>query len=430
MKPHSPSASPSDSNTDPRAGSSSPTAPGSTTRSGAGTGWRLSLPPVEEIAREVDATAPAHDIAAEAPPEDPELASMADAFVRDVLAVADDTASNQQQREAIDGMGIEIQRQAAHRSAMLQTPIRRLAHQGDEGGPVAKALVELRGRMQELDPARHDLSTGGLARALSFIPGVGNRMQRYFARFENAQEALDHIIRDLEAGSDMLRRDNITLADDQQQMRALIEQLGRQVELGRLIDRRLFASAAELAEHDPRRGFLEEELLFPLRQRIVDLQQQLTVCQQGVLALEVVIRNNRELIRGVDRAINVTVSALNVAVTTALALANQRLVLDRVEALNSTTSELIAGTARALRTQGVEIQTRASSTVLDMQALEQAFTDVIGAIDEVARYRREALPKLDAQIDRLDQLAQRGGDAIRKLDEGNAAGIADGSGSK
>lgn len=374
----------------------------------------LSLPPIPEIEREVSASL--------APPaEDPELAQMADTFVRDVLAVAEADPNVQRQRHAIDGMGIEIQRQAAHRSAMLQTPIRKLAHQGDEGGPVAKALIELRGKMQDLDPQRHDLSTGGVARALSFIPGVGNRMQRYFHKFESTQEALDAIIRDLESGSDMLRRDNLTLADDQEVLRGLIVQLRRQIDLGQLIDARLVSAAMKLSIQDAQRAFIEEELLFPLRQRILDLQQQLAVSQQGVLALEVVIRNNRELVRGVDRAINVTVSALNVAVTTALALANQRLVLDRIESLNTTTSDLIAGTAKALRTQGVEIQTRASSTVLDMEKLESAFTDVIGAIDEVSRYRREALPRLDEQIDRLQELATRGDAAIARLDEGNTA---------
>ena len=191
--------------------------------------------------------------------------------------------------------------------------------------------------------------------------------------------------------------------------------------LVRMIDRRLAREAASASLPAPRRAFVEEELLFPLRQRIVDLQQQVAVSQQGVLALEVVIRNNRELVRGVDRAINVTVSALNVAVTVALGLANQRLVLDRVAALNQTTSALIAGTAQALRTQGVDIQTRASSAMLDMGQLEQAFADVIGAIDDLSRYRREALPKLDAQIDRLAALAQQGGAAIRRMDEGNRA---------
>jgi uncharacterized protein YaaN involved in tellurite resistance len=375
----------------------------------------LSLPPVEEIAREVEKSVAA------GPVEDPELAKMADAFVGEVLAMSERESAAARQRQAIDGMGVEVQRQAAHRSEMLKTPIRKLAHQGDEGGPVARTLLELRGRMQELDPARHDLSGGGISRALALIPGVGSRLQRYFHKFENAQEALDAIIRDLQAGADMLRRDNLTLADDQEALRKLLEQLRRQIELGRLVDRRLAEAVAERDPEDLGRRFFEEELLFPLRQRIVDLQQQLAVCQQGVLALEVIIRNNRELTRGVERAINVTVSALNVAVTVALALANQKLVLDRVEALSATTSDLIAGTAKALRSQGVEIQTRAASTVLDMQQLEQAFADVIGAIDEVSRYRREALPQLDAQIDRLEALAAAGDQAIARLAQGNGA---------
>lgn len=373
----------------------------------------LSLP-VEEIARELAPPAPVE------PVEDPELAAMAESFVRDVLELQQ-AGSAEHQRAAIDGMGIEVQRLAAHRSAMLQTPIRKLAHQGDEGGPVAQALIGLREKMQDLDPNRHDLSDGGLARALSFLPGVGNRLQRYFHKYETAQESLDRILRDLEAGADMLRRDNVTLAGDQEAFGSLLAQLRRQIDLGRLIDRRLVDSAAKMADAAPQRRFIEEELVFPLRQRIVDLQQQLAVSQQGVLALEVVIRNNRELIRGVDRAINVTVSALNVAVTVALALANQRLVLDRVEAINRTTSELIAGTAKALRTQGTDIQNRASSSVLDMEQLQQAFSDVIGAIDEVARYRREALPRLDAQIDRMEELAAQGEEAIARLERGNQA---------
>ena len=373
----------------------------------------LSLPPIEDIAREVVPPQP------EEAPEDPQLAATADAFVRDALAAGE--AELHRQREAVDTMGIELQRQAAWRSEMLQAPIRKLAHQGDEGGPVAQALLALRDKMVDLDPSRQKLSGEGLSRALAFIPGVGKPMQRYFQKYEKAQDALDAIIGDLQGGADMLRRDNLTLADDQQSLRAILTQLDRQVEIGRMIDRRLVREAASATLPAPRRAFVEEELLFPLRQRIVDLQQQVAVSQQGVLALEVVIRNNRELIRGVDRAINVTVSALNVAVTVALGLANQRLVLDRVAALNQTTSALIAGTAQALRTQGVDIQTRAASTMLDMGQLEQAFADVLGAIDDLSRYRREALPKLDAQIDRLAALASQGGEAIRRMDEGNRA---------
>lgn len=380
--------------------------------------FNLSLPPAAEIeARVKQETDP------ETALDDPALLAIAETFVAEVLAATDQDGIDRRQRQAVDEMGLEVQRQAAHRSQMLQAPIRKLAHQGDEGGPVARSLVDLRTRMQELDPQRYDLSRAGMTRLLALIPGVGTPLQRYFQKFETAQEALDAIIKDLEAGKHMLHRDNLTLSDDQQSLRDSLDQLRRQIALGRIIDQRLEDKALELPPDDPKRRFLDEELLFPLRQRILDLQQQLAVSQQGIMALEVVIRNNRELMRGVDRAINVTVSALNVAVTVALALANQRLVLDRVEALNTTTSNLIAGTAKALRTQGVEIQNRAASTVLDMKQLEQAFTDVIGAIDEVSRYRREALPRLDAQIDRLEVLAAQGDAAIERMDKGDAAQV-------
>lgn len=381
---------------------------------------RLSLPPAEEIAEEIEVQVKTQTDP-DATLEDPALVEMAEAFVADVLAATGAEQVEHRHRQAVDEMGMDVQRQAAHRSKMLEAPIRKLAHQGDEGGPVARSLVDLRTRMEDLDPQRHNLSRDGLTRILGLIPGIGSPLQRYFRKFETAQEALDAILEDLAGGKEMLRRDNVSLSDDQASLRASLEQLRRQIGLGRLIDQRLVEELDGLSADDPRRRFIEEELLFPLRQRVLDLQQQLTVSQQGVLALEVVIRNNRELMRGVDRAINVTVSALNVAVTVALALANQRLVLDRIEALNSTTSNLIGGTASALRTQGVEIQNRAASTVLDMAQLEQAFADVIGAIDEVSRYRREALPRLDAQIDRLEALAAEGDAAIRRLDEGNVA---------
>lgn len=151
----------------------------------------------------------------------------------------------------------------------------------------------------------------------------------------------------------------------------------------------------------------------------MDLQQQLIVGQQAVLATEIIIRNNRELIRGVDRSINVTISALQVAVTVALALERQQLVLDKIEAINATTSGLIAGTAERLRTQGTAIHQQAASSMLDMDALRSAFSDINSALDEVTRYRRDALPKMETQVRELDRLAadhERTMDRIGRID--------------
>ncbi|GAB2716203.1 toxic anion resistance protein [Halomonas garicola] len=374
----------------------------------------LYLPPAEDVAAELErpSFASSESVASSARER---LAEQAKRFADALLAQEHE---RQSRRRHVDELGSDVQRQAAYQSELLKTPMRTLAEQGEEGGPVTQALTGLRSRMRELDPQRHRLSRRGIDRVLKFIPGMSTGLERYFHKYESAQQALDAIIHELESGKDRLGRDNLTLADDQQALEDAAEKLQEQIELGQLIDQRLVHSAEALPAEDPERRFIEEELLFPLRQRVVDLQQQLAVSQQGVLALEVLIRNNRELMRGVDRAINVTVSALSVAVTVALGLANQRLVLDKVEALNATTSDMIAGTAQSLRRQGADIQARAGSAMLDMEKLEQSFDDVMAAIDEVSRYRREALPQLAEQVSRLDALSRRGGDAIERMQRG------------
>jgi len=271
--------------------------------------------------------------------------------------------------------------------------------------------------VEELDPGKLDLEAGWFTRLLGRIPGVGTPLKRYFSRYESASTVLDAIIRSLKDGQEQLKRDNITLLDDQKAMRALTHKLERAVKLGQLIDAKLVDGLeTEIAETDPRHKFVQEELLFPLRQRIQDLQQQLLVNQQGFLTVEMIIRNNKELIRGVSRALNVTVSALQVAVTLALALANQKIVLEKVQAVSATTSDLIAGTAARLKTQGAEIHKQASATQLDIESLKKAFGDVREALEDISRYRREALPKMAERITAMDKLAEESDEAIRKME--------------
>jgi uncharacterized protein YaaN involved in tellurite resistance len=254
------------------------------------------------------------------------------------------------------------------------------------------------------------------------IPGVGTPLQRYFMQFESSQGVIDAIIRSLESGRDQLKRDNVTLNEDQKSMRELTLTLTDQVALAQAIDQAIGRRLDdEIAPGDPRRQFIEEELVFVLRQRTMDLQQQLAVNQQGVLATAIIIRNNRELIRGVDRALDVTVSALQIAVAVAMAVAHQKVVLDKVQALNKTTSDLIAGTASRLKTQGTQIHQGAASTMLDMEALRSAFADINIALDEISRYRQEALPQMAHSIIELDQLTTEAEKAIEQHERGTLA---------
>ena len=358
----------------------------------------------------VETTAPA--------PADPVLDSQADNVVTQLLtADPKDVQTQGHNKQVIQSMGMELQREAARRSQMLKQPVAKLYQSTNEGGEVANALVDLKMTVEQLDPGKFDFEPGWLTRTLGLLPLVGTPLKRYFSRYESASTVMDAIIRALKLGREQLMRDNITLADDQNAMRLLNEKLEKAIKLGELIDQKLSARLErELTPGDQRYTFVHTEWLFPLRQRIQDLQQQLVVNQQGILAIEMIIRNNVELARGVDRAVNVTVSALQVAVTLALALANQKIVLSKVQAVNETTDKLIAETAKNLRSQGVEIHKMAAGTQLNMEVLKTAFADIRAALEDVAKFRQEALPQMAQAIVELDKLSSEAGKAIANIE--------------
>ncbi len=383
----------------------------------------LVVPDTESIRQELGLIAPASQNQTDVQP-DSEMEKTADEFLARVLAWDPNDSAQLTVREAniaaIEQLGGRTQQEAARRSAMLKEPIKSLAEKSDDGGQVARSLIELNTQVDQLDPGNFDFKAGWFARTLGRLPGFGTPLQEYFSRFQQADTVIDAIIRSLQDGKGQLGRDNTTLAMDQKAMRQLTIRLQKTVQLGQLIDQRLaHALERDIAVDDPRRRFVEEELLFPLRQRIIDLQQQLAVNQQGVLAIELIIRNNKELIKGVDRAVNVTVSALTIAVTVALALANQKIVLDKVAAVNKTTSRLIEGTANQLRTQGVAIQQQATEAQLDIESLTKAFADIRIALDDIAKFRREALPAMAKNITEMDTLTQAAEAQVRKMEQGN-----------
>ena len=303
---------------------------------------------------------------------------------------------------SVETMGLRAQQEASRRSQMLKQPIAVLARNAEDGGPVAKSLLDLRDQVEDLDPNQYDFSTSGIRRLLGSIPGIGSPIRRYFSKFQSSETVIDNIVAALEKGGEQLKRDNITLADDQKHFRELAVKLAQVVAFGQLIDSKLVDKLSEVLKEDPLYSFIEQELLFPLRQRIMDLQQQQAVAQQSVLTVEVIIRNNKELMRGVQRALNVTVNALSTAVTLALALENQRITLEKVKQVNQVTNDLIAGTAAKLRTQGVEIHKQAASTMLDMEVLKKAFQDIAAALDDIERFRSDALPAMHQSIQEMD----------------------------
>jgi len=206
-------------------------------------------------------------------------------------------------------------------------------------------------------------------------------------------------------------------------MRDLTKQLNQRIEMATDLDAYLTGAIeqARIDGQDPERiRFLEEEVLFPLRQKIMDFQQLLVVNQQGIVAMDVVRRNNNELIRAVDRAEHVTVASLRTAVTVAGALYNQKIVLEKVQALNATTNEMITATSRMLREQGVAIQQQATEAAISPETLKAAFNDALAALNDISTYKQRALPQMQQTIAEFREIAEEGERALQQMEDAGA----------
>lgn len=322
--------------------------------------------------------------------------------------------------QSIDAFGLNTMRSSSEKNALLQVSVGNLAKTGDEGGVVAKGLTELQLQLKDLDPSAIDFAKGGL------LGKLFNPLRHYFAKYQKADAVIADIIVSLDKGKTVLKNDNTTLEIEQQMLRDLTKRLQKEIQLGSLMDEeieRQIEAAKVRGESEDKIRFITEEVLFPLRQRLMDMQQMMVVNQQGIMAIEVVIRNNKELIRGVDRARNVTVSALKTSVTVASALYNQRIVLKKIELLNETTNNLISGTSKLLKNQGAAIHKQSLESSVSVDTLKEAFADVLSALDSISTYKQEALPRMRETITQFRELADTGEKQIERLEKGRALGL-------
>ena len=320
--------------------------------------------------------------------------------------------------QAVEGLGGDIAKQSAAKNEMLSRRMAQLSREGGESGEVARGLEDLSIKMRDLDPSGIDFAkSGGLGKLF-------NPVRRYFERYKTADAEIADIVKSLERGRTTLKNDNVTLELEEDAMRDLTKQLNQQIEMATDLDAYLTDAVAKARADgaaDPERiKFVEEEVIFPLRQKILDFQQLLTVNQQGIVSMNIIRRNNLELIRAVERAENVTVSALRVAVTVASALYNQRIVLDKVDTLNAATNEMITATSRMLKEQGAEIQQKATEANISADTLKAAFADTLQALEDISTYKQMALPRIKQTIGEFQAIAEEGQKHIDRLESREA----------
>jgi uncharacterized protein YaaN involved in tellurite resistance len=341
-----------------------------------------------------------------------------DGFVADLVASDANSPEFGKKVDQLTNMGRkEIMAAAGMSNRFLDRPIR--AMDKDEG--VGANLAELRRVVEDLDPGKRG-AISGPRKILGIIP-FGNKLTNYFRSYQSAQTHIQSILGSLASGKDELIMDNAAIDVERQKLWEAMGNLEQMIHISKKLDEKLEDKALELDSSDPAKAkAIRETALFYVRQRTQDLLTQMAVSVQGYLALDLVKKNNVELVKGVDRASTTTVGALRTAVTVAEAMTNQRLVLNQITALNTTTANIIDSTSTMLREQTGKIHEQAASSTIPLETLQRAFQNIYDTMDEVDAFKLRALDSMKQTVTLLsDEVEKSKGYIARAEGQAQAA---------
>ena len=352
----------------------------------------------------------------------PKLDAQVAQFVQQVISLDINGPDFKNRVDAISSMGnAEVAASAQISNRLLQRPINAINHGVfTQGSDISKGLIDLRNTVTDLDPSKQgDLFSP--RKLLGVIP-FGNKLEAYFEGYQSAQTHLNAIINTLYHSKDELQLDNAAIDQEKATMWTLMQKIEQYVYLAKKLDAALSAKIASIEATDPQRAkVLKEEVLFYTRQKETDLLTQEAVNIQGYMALDLVKRNNTELIKGVDRATTTTVAALRTAVIVAQALGNQKLVLDQITALNTTTGNMIESTAQLLKEQSGQVYQQASSATVSVEQLQHAFDNIYQTLDMISDYKIKALDSMQQTVDSLSQQVAKAKTYLDKTRAGQVA---------
>jgi uncharacterized protein YaaN involved in tellurite resistance len=293
----------------------------------------------------------------------------------------------------------EIAEAAGASNRFLDRPVKAI----DKDTGIGADLTELRRTVESLDPKEATKTK----KFLGLIP-FGNRVDRYFDKYRSSQTHIQKILGSLANGKDELLMDNAAIDTERANLWKTMHKLEQMAHISKTLDQQLEDKAADLDATDPAKAkAIRETALFYTRQRTTDLLTQMAVTVQGYLALDLVKKNNVELVKGVDRASTTTVSALRTAVTVAQALTNQKLVLEQIGALNTTTAGMIDTTGEMLKSQTGAIHEQAASATIPLETLQRAFQNIYDTMDQIDRFKLEALDNMKQTVNTLSSEVEK-----------------------
>lgn len=312
----------------------------------------------------------------------------------------------------IDSMGMEEAKEIALSSNnLMKRQLKELDNSSvKENKKVVKSLMDMENKIVELNPAKAGINwddplRGGRIFGIK-LPFIGDKLQKYIQKTRDASQYIEMVNKELDEGSRIIRESIGEIDLEKQKNLEITMRSNEYLYLNSAIVKKVESRMIENKLNDKEKELVTEVILYPLEQKKSDLNTQIHVAITSYYGLDVIQKNNKELLRGVQRCQMVALPALNTSITMASALADQKNVHDTVGAINQTAEEMLNNVSTMVSSQSQQIQKSAQSETIKRKSIMDNYKKIEDALKKTSEYRLQAHAALKKDNEKMEELTK------------------------
>ena len=214
-----------------------------------------------------------------------------------------------------------------------------------------------------------------------------NPVKKYFAKIKLQEANISTLLENLKNEQEILKRDNITLKIEIDKLDKIIEELNAEYKNGELY-------LVELNKQIPNENKSRFNLdLF--EKKLYDFKQMIIVNEQSEMALTIILNNNNEIIRNIDKIKNVSMAALKTSAMVANSIYNQKITLNKINSLDKSAVNLLKDTNSLIHSSKLD-KGFSKSQVSDF--LQENYNKIIDTLNNAKLESEKCFPENSLKI--------------------------------
>ena len=214
-----------------------------------------------------------------------------------------------------------------------------------------------------------------------------NPVKKYFAKIKLQEANISTLLENLKNEQEILKRDNITLKIEIDKLDKIIEELNAEYKNGELY---LVELNKQIPNENKNRFNLD---LF--EKKLYDFKQMIIVNEQSKMALTIILNNNNEIIRNIDKIKNVSMAALKTSAMVANSIYNQKITLNKINSLDKSAVNLLKDTNSLIHSSKLD-KGFSKSQVSDF--LQENYNKIIDTLNNAKLESEKCFPENSLKI--------------------------------